>query len=422
MEPLGGVATETHERADFKSEVWRRAKEIGRSEDLIGRALTAGMSRLELERLLRPRALSDAMAEQIIVGAERLASGAVSVRDLTMRDLDQFSALWSSSAEIIGDWIITVERAPNPVAQFRLQEAPNVTVVEDIAGGKGLVACIAWSTMNVPVGGKSVSVVVAHGLRVHGERRREGFGELARVAPYRALMKPFQAQLMYLRVDNVGMSNFLGNAQYQNKDGRLQGYAVVAHFPTTDLPANPRVRHATEADLAACALLINRTQDGLDLFRSITADDLDLRLREGAWGNRPADRPAIYGWPDYYVLETEAGIQACAGLWNRGRDIREVWTSRTSGQRRVVDYAAVLDLGWADGAEPAAAELLRQLMGEAGRMGRSALAVHLQHAPAVLEALGDLAPTPETRIIDWTSFGPSAPTSLGSAHVDLRYW
>ena len=48
----------------------------------------------------------------------------------------------------------------------------------------------------------------------------------------------------------------------------------------------------------------------------------------------------IYGYEAYYLLEDEGEIVACAGLWDRGRDLRERWRHRESGNERVVAVTA----------------------------------------------------------------------------------
>jgi hypothetical protein len=362
------------------------------------------------------------VVEQLLLSAERLATSSLRGRELSVRDIDRFGQLWSDSAEVLGEWLVVVERGPDPLAQFRLQDAATITVIEDFERGGEIVACMTWSTINVFVGGRPVSVGVAHALRVAGSRRREGLGDLVRTVPRRALMRPFQAQLMYMRLDNDGVAKFLDQMKFVKNEGRRQSEAIVHHLHVEDRPSDPRVRLALPADLAVCAGLINRVNAGLDLYAPLTPEALDLRLREGFWGGRPPEIPFVYGWSDFHVLEIDGRVVACGGLWDRGRDIREIWRSRTTGEERIVDYAAVLDFGWDEGAEEVFGDLLRDLSGQAARRGRGALAVPLAHAPGVLEGLTDLTPRQEVRIQDWTSFGASAPMTLGPAHIDMRHW
>ena len=144
-------------------------------------------------------------------------------------------------------------------------------------------------------------------------------------------------------------------------------------------------------------------------------------LDGGAWGEGPAWRQRTYGWADVVVLEEGGDVVACAGLWDRGRDMREVWRS-PDGAQRLVEVAAALDLGCAAGREDALAALLRDLAGRAADLGRQSLMVDLSHLPAVAERLSDLGSAAEQRILEWSPFAPGLPDRLGECFLDLRYW
>ena len=86
-------------------------------------------------------------------------------------------------------------------------------------------------------------------------------------------------------------------------------------------------------DLPRCVELINRTHEGLDLFRPYTVEFLEDHLNDPAWGPKPAFWSPVFGWDDYAVVEDGTGaVVACGGLWDRGRDIREVWRNEQTGR------------------------------------------------------------------------------------------
>ena len=76
---------------------------------------------------------------------------------------------------------------------------------------------------------------------------------------------------------------------------------------------------------------------------------------DGYWGAKMPEewgRPDVYGWPDYYVLEEQGRVVACAGLWDRGRDMRDRWRHKTGGEEeKVLATADVLDFGFEPGRE-----------------------------------------------------------------------
>ena len=67
----------------------------------------------------------------------------------------------------------------------------------------------------------------------------------------------------------------------------------------------------------------------------------------------------VYGWPDYFVVEEDGKVVACAGLWDKGKNVREVWCHKETGEKRSFDSTALLDFGYAQGREDAMALLLR---------------------------------------------------------------
>jgi hypothetical protein len=163
-----------------------RAKAQGWPDGLVERAQAVTTPSFMLDQWLsRPARPNDLFQiERNIEVFERLAKGPYRARELNSRDIESFSDLWANAPEKVGDWEVTVERSPNPVAQFRLQPGCTISVIED-AGE--LVACTVWTPANCMIGGAPASIHYAQGLRVRGGRRGEGLGDLVRRYPSRAL-------------------------------------------------------------------------------------------------------------------------------------------------------------------------------------------------------------------------------------------
>ena len=398
-----------------------RAKAQGWPDGLAERAMAIKTPAGELERWLQepPEANFLFQIERIVEVFERLAKGPYRARELTFRDQEGFRDLWANGPEKVGDWEVTVERSPNPLAQFRLQPGASISVIE--ADGE-LVACTVWSPANCLIGGKPVSIHYAQGLRVRADRRREGLGDLVRRFPSRALQNPTLGQVMYLRIGNANMAGFLEAVKFQAGSERPQKVVGATYLAArASTAAATGVRPIEARDLARCAELINRTHAGLDLFRPYGPESLRQMLDGGVWGERPPWLPAVYGWADFYVIEDAGEVVACAGLWDRGRDMREIWRSK-AGEERRVEVAAALDLGCAAGREDALAMLLRDLASRAAALGRQSLIADLDHLPEVTRCLDDLEPRVESRTLEWSPFTPAMPRTLGDCHLDLRYW
>ena len=172
-------------------------------------------------------------------------------------------------------------------------------------------------------------------------------------------------------------------------------------------------------DLAACAALINSTHGRFDLFGPYSEENLGLRLSEGFLGEQ-SYFPHVYGWQDFHVLEEKGAIVACAGLWDRGRDMREVW--RSEGETRTVAVTNLLDFGYAEGAERAMARLIGVLLEETAELGRTSLMAPLDRLPALAEACAPFEPRLEGRTFEWTPFVPHAPRTIAEPYTDLRFW
>lgn len=398
-----------------------RAKAKGWPDGLLDRALAIRTPDRQLDGWLRaePNATFLFNVEKTIAVFERLASGPYRGRELTGWDGEAFTDLWANAPEPVGDWSVTVERAPNPIAQFSLQPGATISVIER---EHRLVACTVWAQTNLLIAGKPVSIHYAQGLRVRDDMRGEGLGDLVRRLPSPALRKPSFGQVMFMRIGNAGMAGFLEAVKFQADSDRPQMVVGVTYLAAREeAAAAAQIRPIAESDLAHCAALINRTHAGLDPFAPYSAGDLKSVLDEGFWGDRPAWRPAVYGWNDLYVLEEGGAIVACAGLWDRGRDMRERWRSK-DGETRLVEVAAALDLGCAAGRDDALARLLRHLAGLAAAKSRQSLIADLEHLPAVRAALADLEPRVESRTLEWSPYAPALPATLGECFIDLRYW
>ena len=399
-----------------------RAKAQGWPDGLMERAIAVRTPSYQLEQWLgMPASANHIFQVERIVGVfERLATGPYRAREATFRDEEALSDLWAHAPEKVGeDWAVTVERAPNAMAQFRLQPGCSLSVIED-AGE--LVACTAWSAVNVLIAGRPMSIHYASALRVRDGRRGEGLGDLVRRFPGRGLQNPTVGQVMFMRIGNAGITGFLEAVKFQAQSERPQKVVAVTYLAArADASAGEGVRPIAEADLETCAEMINRAHAGLDLFRPYGVESLRSVLDEGFWGEGPPWRQRVYGWADVFVLEEAGRVVACAGLWDRGRDMREVWRS-TTGEERIVTAGAVLDVGCAAGREDVLARLLRHLGGLAAERGRQSLMIDLEHLPRVKDALADLDPTLESRILEWSPYMPGLPPTLGECFVDLRYW
>jgi hypothetical protein len=403
------------------TEVVARAKARGWPDGLAERALAVKTPSGLIEQWLAATASENFLfqIERTVAASERLASGPYRGRELTFRDVEGFEQLWANGPEKVGDWEVTVERSPNALAQFELQPGASISVIE--AEGE-LVACTVWSQANCMIGGKPASIHYAQGLRVRADRRREGLGDLVRRFPSRALQNPTLGQVMYLRIGNANMAGFLEAVKFQADSERPQKVVAAAYLTARASDAGTvGPRPVEPRDLRRCAELINRTRGGLDLFAPYGPESLRHVLDGGVWGERPPWRPAVYGWSDFHVVEQAGRIVACAGLWDRGRDMREVWRA-AGGETRRVEVSAALDLGCEAGREDALADLLRAFAARAAALGRQSLIADLEHLPEVTARLGDLDPRWESRTLEWSPYLPAMPRTLGECHLDLRYW
>jgi hypothetical protein len=396
----------------------------GVSDALFEHALERGVPVESLWGWSNWRKLDAADLEQLIHWHERFTTGDLRVREVTQGDNDAFCELWASSPEELGNLEITVLRGPDAFAQFRLQSNVHLHVIAD---GNVLIASCGWARRNVEIAGRRVSVRYGQALRVHRDYRRQGWGDAVRCIP--SAMNTFGAsvgQYDIMRSGNFAVVDWWKKhvpgffANTPQREGEVPGLPVtVTQIPVrTVTPGDTLIRLARPDDLAQCVSLLNRTHGGLDLYRPHSEEYLAEQLDEGYWGERSLWLPSVYGWNDFFVLEHAGRIRACAGLWDRGRDLRERIRDRQSGAERTLSGTALLDWGFAEGAEDAMVELLGTLAARTRALGRDFLSAPLDHQPELAKRLESLEPGLETRYLRWGS--PELP--IARPYTDLRYW
>ncbi len=411
-------------------ELEREARKRGWPDGLLQRALDLRFPRRVLLRWARQDWCDAAYVQRRLDWHERLTLGSLRGREATLQDNDAFSELWANSPEEIGEWEVITERAPNAFAQFVLQEHVTILVLEE----RGvLIATCAFATRVVNAGGLRLPVHYGQALRVHKDYRRRGYGDQVRSLGWAAgAARPSVTQFDYMRSQNFAVVGWWQKYSpgffddVPEREGDVPGISVTAlQYPRRPFEGDASgIRKARRGDMARCAGLINRTHRGHDLFRTYNAGFLLERLGDSYWGKHldpwmPADRlPPVYGLDDFYVLEEDGRIVACAGLWDRGRDMRDRWRNTKTGEEKTIETTAALDLGFARGGEEAMARLLSYLIGETERLGRDFLTVPLDPFPAVAELLERYEPVPETRALRWGLREPA----ITRPHTDLVYW
>jgi hypothetical protein len=420
------VARRSRERVEGEASEALRAEAGARGwrEGQLERALAAGISEGTLFGWLHWRRLDAVDLEDRVAWHERLTLGPLRGREATVADNEAFCELWANAPEEIGEVEITTLRGPNGFAQFRLQENVNLHVIAD---GNVLAACCGWARRNVLVAGRRVSVRYGQALRVHRDYRRKGFGDAVRcLASAVNTIRPSLTQYDIMRSRNFAVVGWWKKYSPGFFDGVPQREGEVPGVPVTvlQIPARPPgaagagVRRARAEDLPRCVELVNRTHEGLDLFRPYTVEWLGDRLDEGYWGERAPGFPPVYDWKDYFVFESRGRIVACAGLWDRGRDQRDRFRSLATGEEATVSHAALMDFGFEAGAEDAMLGLLDQFAGRASELGRDFVLAPLGELPSLAERLDARRPMPETRYLRWGLEDPR----LTRPYIDLAYW
>ena len=399
--------------------------ERGLPGDLLLRARGLGMSDGRLRHFLTRNAPRE-LFEEAVEWEDRLVNGTLRFRQLTPDDDDAFRELWATSPEAIGDWDVTVERGENPFAQFELQQRP---VLNGLFDGTAMVACISFSIRRTVVGGQQIVVHYGQAMRVHNAHRGHRYAHWVRSLPWAiGLNRPTHLQYDFIRSGNMAMDNW--NRKFMAKvdsvaqrDDNVPGSPVtVLQYPATSNGPVHGVRPGRAEDLKRCAMLINATHAGRDLFRPYTTDALMERLDAGLTGSMHSFRSYWrhpYTLDDFHVMEEAGKIVACAGLWDRGRDAQERWRHRETGDERVVSVTAMLDYGFAPGRDDAMASLIEHLIGATHHLGRDYLVAPLESLPDVATRLASHAPEPETRYMQWRT---DAPALTEPAYLDLVYW
>ena len=361
---------------------------------------------------------------------ERLSSGLVS-REATWEDDERLSDLFANSTERLGDWDVVVERSPNAYAQQRLHENWHIKMLVD----RGVaVASSAAAGRSSLVGGQQVSVGWMGSWRVRNGFRRSGFSSLLLNTPGSAANVFGMISYWYVRIENQTASTWISHevTGVQTANGRSfeKLTATVHHLDPSVATAVPpvvgqRIRNIQPDDLARCVELINSTHSGLDLFRPYSVDFLRHRLDDLFWGPKPPFVPSIYGWQDMVVLEERGRIIACGGLWDRGRDVRERWTNRTTSESHTVDGTCLLDFGYETGRAAAMAAVIDHHLSTTRSLGRGSLALPVEFLPEVLALLPSEAVRAETRTLETMGFSDGevrVDAAITRPYTDLGYW
>lgn len=408
----------------------QQAVERGWPGGLLERALQLRVERSHIEFWLSDERERVDDIKKYLDRLERLMHGTLRVREATWDDDSELADLYADSPEDIGEWQVTVERSPYSFAQFRLQEHVNIQVLED----RGvLLAVAAHSGRNTIIDGQRITAHIATAWRTRQGFRGQGYSNLLRTRGGPGCAWFGVVNYWYFRSQNFGAFNWLQAIaadmidSIPARDGDVPGLPVtVHHFPARPFDGDASgIRLVAEQDVDRCVALINRTHHGLDLFRPYSQEFLHMRLDDPFWGPKPPFWAAVYGWPDYYVVEEEGRVVACAGLWDRGRHIREVWRHRESGEERVLETTALMDFGFEEGREDAVARLLGYFIEKTQELGRGAMMAAIEQLPTLVDRMTPFEPAPEVR-----SMGVSMPderemqvdVKIRRPYTDLAYW
>ena len=406
--------------ADLRAESERR----GWPDGLIERVLEAGIPVDSVWHWLQWRPGTPEDMEKQILWHGRLNWGDLRGREARISDNDGFCDLWANSPEQIGDFEVTTLRGPNGFAQFRLQENVNLHVIAD---GNVLVACCGWARHNSIVAGQRVSLSYGQALRVHKDYRRQGFGDAVRnFAHAMNTLGPSLAQYDIMRAGNFAVvgwwekyvPDFFEDVPKQEE--QIPGIPIrVWQIPARAAQGDAAgIRPGRREDLPQSVALVNATHDGQDFFRPYTGEFLEDRLDEGYWGEHAEWFPPVYGWDDFFVVEQAGRVVACAGLWDRGRDLRDRFRHSETGEERLLADTALLDWGFEPGAEDAMVELLDHLSGRAHALGRDFVLAPLEQTPSLVKRIEAWQPTTETRYLRWDV----NELPVTRPHTNLVYW
>ena len=415
----------------------QQAAKLGWPDGLVERMLRLRIPTYDVQHWLDHHADWERL-EKFLDAKERVMNGTIRVREATWSDAEGVAEMYANSPEDIGDFEVTVERSPYPYAQFRLQEHPNIQIVED----RGVVlAAAAHSARNTLIEGRELSCHIASAWRVRKECRGQGMTTLMRVYGGPACSWFGLINYWYVRSGNFGAVDWIKSLRpdiaeaAEKQGGDLPGLQVAVHHfrarnfdgPSTGSGQATRgIRKATRTDAARCVPLINRTHKGQDFFRPYTADFLFERLGDCGWGPKPDFIEPVYNWNDYYVLEEDGKIVACAGLWDRGKHVREVWREKATGKTTVIEPTALLDFGYARDREDAMARLLGYLIGVTNDLGRQELLAPIEQLPKLVQLMAVYEPVIEPRTLAYDGWdgegGVEVSVTVRRAYTDLAYW
>ena len=357
----------------------------------------------------------------------RTFDGPLRVREATWRDGEAVADLYANSPEGVGDWRLDVHRGPNPFAAFRLQEHPNLQLVEC----RGVVlGAAAHASRNSIVAGQRLSVHFISAWRVREGFRGYGLANVLQMSAGPAMGWFGVVTYWYERIGNTSQG-WLDKIKERSDAGdelTASVHAIPAGASTDGLASSDglSLRPVRPDDLPRCVELVNRTHVGLDLFRPYTVEFLETHLDDPTWGPKPSFWSPVFGWDDYVVVEDRTGtVVACGGLWDRGRDLREVWSNEHTGEHRTIEATALLDWGYEAGRSDAMVALLRSFLERTARLGRTHLLAPLEHTPDVADLVVPLRPELEVRRVRSMTYQDDAvrvEAELTRPYTDLAYW
>jgi hypothetical protein len=412
-------------RSELPADLAARAVERAWSQDLLRRIADLRVPQADVRMWLDDPFFDAPRLGWLLDILDKTFDGPLRVREATWRDGEAVVELYANAPEGVGDWRLDVERGPNPYAAFRLQEHPNLQLVEC----RGLVlGAAAHATRNSIVDGQRLGVHFISAWRVRDGFRGYGLANVLQMSAGPASAWFGVLTYWYERIGNTSQG-WLDKVKERNDDELTVAVQVIpASAPTTGLGPTDgsTVRPVRPNDLPRCVELINRTHDGLDLFRPYTVEFLETHLDDPTWGPKPAFWSPVFTWDDYAVVEDGAGeIVACGGLWDRGRDLREVWTNEQTGEHRTIEATALLDWGYAAGRADAMGTLLRSFLERTAALGRTHLLAPFEHATDVAALVAPLGPELEVRRIRTMAFQDAAvqiDAELTKPYTDLAYW
>lgn len=395
---------------------------------LLDRAMELQVAAEQVERWLA-RSATRAEVERWLDDHERLMFGTLRVRQATWLDNEAIAETYAHAPEPDGEWMVTFERGPYSFAQSRLQERPHVQVVED----RGVIlGAVSRAYPRLRVAGELYPFEYQSGFVVRSEARGWGVSRLISHVPRPSSAWPANASFYLVRPKNMGGHSWL------RAKGRTT--AILADDATEDVPGVPvtvhhlvgtrheaggdatGIRPAERADLDRCATLIVARREGFDFVAPATAWTLDERLSSAGAAPRDVFWPHVYGYGDFFVVERDGRIVACAGLWDAGRDLREVWRHQATGRRRVVDSTMVLDPGFEDGCEAEFVRLLDYLAERSDGLGRNRMTVPLVPLGVPEALLEGWDVRTETRSLQFTLDEAADRLPPVRPFIDLAYW